>query len=414
MKKILVLALALMSVSAFAQKGGLDANVLSEISKGYEGTSTDKALRNAMNTTPLATLARNADRAVMIDTHFSDEVKTVGRTNQKSSGRCWLFTGLNVLRASTIERFDLGNFQFSQNYCFFYDQLEKANLFLQAVIDTRGKSFDDRTVDWLFSHPISDGGTFTGVADLVSKYGVVPAEIFPETLTANSTSTIRGQLSNLLRQDGLALRDVLRQDYGIAVTMTRETDDITLGGYTNGELDNAHLSLRGTFAEGADLFISLHTNANQDDVNGSPTCNQPVGINKTIVFVNRTALASETAMAQANAVGSRVTDVNEALGLSTAGRFEQRRADAIAAWSDAFNDSLDTPGTVCYRDGENHNDYYGVLRGAASVNVPGIIVEHGFHTVASVRQAAMQGDLARRWAEADAAGIAEGWGFVKL
>lgn len=213
---------------------------------------------------------------------------------------------------------------------------------------------------------------------------------------------------------GLALRDVLRQDYGIAVTMTRETDDITLGGYTNGELDNAHLSLRGTFAEGADLFISLHTNANQDDVNGSPTCNQPVGINKTIVFVNRTALASETAMAQANAVGSRVTDVNEALGLSTAGRFEQRRADAIAAWSDAFNDSLDTPGTVCYRDGENHNDYYGVLRGAASVNVPGIIVEHGFHTVAAVRQAAMQGDLARRWAEADAAGIAEGWGFVKL
>ena len=207
MKKILVLALALMSVSAFAQKGGLDANVLSEISKGYEGTSTDKALRNAMNTTPLATLARNADRAVMIETHFSDEVKTVGRTNQKSSGRCWLFTGLNVLRASAIERFDLGNFQFSQNYCFFYDQLEKSNLFLQAVIDTRNKPFDDRTVDWLFSHPISDGGTFTGVADLVSKYGVVPAEIFPETLTANSTSAIRGQLSNLLRQDGLALRD---------------------------------------------------------------------------------------------------------------------------------------------------------------------------------------------------------------
>lgn len=212
---------------------------------------------------------------------------------------------------------------------------------------------------------------------------------------------------------GLMLRDVLQRDYGIAVTMTRETDDITLGGYANGELDNAHLSLRGTFAAGTDLFISLHTNANQDDVNDSPTCNQPVGINKTIVFVNRTALASETAMAQANAVGVRVTAVNEALGLLTAGQFEQRQADAIATWSDAFNDSLDTPGTVCYRDGENHNDYYGVLRGAASVNVPGIIVEHGFHTVAAVRQAAMQGDLARRWAEADAAGIAEGWGFVK-
>ena len=207
MKKLLIIAMALLSVSAYAQKGGLDEGTLGEIRKGYEGSATDKALRNAMNTTPLATLAKNADRAVMIDTHFSDMVKTKGRTNQKSSGRCWLFTGLNVLRASAIERFDLGEFQFSQNYCFFYDQLEKANLFLQAVIDTRNKPLDDRTVDWLFAHPIGDGGTFTGVADLVSKYGVVPAEIFPESLTANSTSAVRGQLSTLLRQDGLALRD---------------------------------------------------------------------------------------------------------------------------------------------------------------------------------------------------------------
>ena len=207
MKKTLAIAMMLLSVSAFAQKGAIDASVLAEIQKGYEGSATDKALRNAMNTTPLATLAKNADRSVMIDTHFSDVVKTVGRTNQKSSGRCWLFTGLNVLRASAIQRYDLGEFKFSQNYCFFYDQLEKANLFLQAVIDTRNKPIDDRTVDWLFAHPIADGGTFTGVADLVTKYGVVPAEIFPESLSANSTSAIRGQLANLLRQDGLALRD---------------------------------------------------------------------------------------------------------------------------------------------------------------------------------------------------------------
>lgn len=207
MKKILFFALALVSLSAFAQKGGLDAGTLAEIAKGYEGSTADKAIRNALNSAPLATLAKNSERSVMIDTHFSDIIETKGRTNQKSSGRCWLFTGLNVLRASAIERFDLGEFQFSQNFCFFYDQLEKANLFLQAVIDTRDKSFDDRTVDWLFSHPISDGGTFTGVADLVSKYGVVPAEIFPETLTSNSTSAIRSQLSNILRQDGLALRD---------------------------------------------------------------------------------------------------------------------------------------------------------------------------------------------------------------
>ena len=207
MKKIIILAMALISVSAFAQKGGIDAALLQEISKGYEGNASDKAIRNALNTTSVGVLARNAERSAMIDTHFSDCIKTVGITNQKSSGRCWLFTGLNVLRAAAIEKYDLGDFQFSQNYLFFYDQLEKANLFLQAIIDTRNLPIEDRKVDWLFAHPISDGGTFTGVADLVSKYGVVPAEVFPESLVANSTSAMRGQIANILRQDGLALRD---------------------------------------------------------------------------------------------------------------------------------------------------------------------------------------------------------------
>ena len=143
----------------------------------------------------------------MIDTEFSDRVKTWGITDQKSSGRCWLFTGLNVLRAAAADKHGLGNFQFSQNYNFFYDQLEKANLFLQAVIDTRDKAFDDREVDWLFSNPISDGGTFTGVANLVMKYGVVPANVMPESLSANNTSAMATQLKTLLRRDGLKLRE---------------------------------------------------------------------------------------------------------------------------------------------------------------------------------------------------------------
>ena len=209
------------------------------------------------------------------------------------------------------------------------------------------------------------------------------------------------------------LRTVLRESYGISAVMTRETDSITIDGYTDGELDNQHLSLRGSFAAGQDLFLSLHSNANLDNANGYPTCNQPLGINKTLVFVNRVALGSERYMRLANAIGSRVTAVNAAAGLTTTGdAFTPGDADALIPWDDPFNDSLDTPGTVCYRDGENHEDYYGVLRGAASVGVPGLIVEHGFHTVAEVRKAAMEGDLVRRWAEADAAGIAEGFGFL--
>ena len=185
--------------------------MLSAISKGWQGTSADKALRNAIGQTPLNTLAINADNAAMIDTDFTYRVPTIGITDQKSSGRCWLFTGLNVLRAAAIEKYDLGDFQFSQNYCFFWDQLEKSNLFLQAVIDTRSLPLDSREVDWLFEHPIGDGGTFTGVANLVTKYGLVPADVMPETAVANSTSQMRVHLSNLLRQDGLKLRDMWEQ-----------------------------------------------------------------------------------------------------------------------------------------------------------------------------------------------------------
>ena len=211
-KTLLVAASLLVSLSVFAQKpagdpkGGISASMLREISSAYEGTAADKALRNALNSTQINVLAASADNIAMIDTHFSNEVKTKGRTDQKSSGRCWLFTGLNVLRSRMIEKHDLGAFTFSQNYLFFYDQLEKANLFLQGIIDTRDLPMEDRKVDWLFSNPIGDGGQFTGVSNLVMKYGVVPSDAMPETLSANNTSQMRTQLATKLREDGLRLR----------------------------------------------------------------------------------------------------------------------------------------------------------------------------------------------------------------
>ncbi len=188
-------------------KGGISAEMLVKISEGYEGNAADKALRNALATTPIGTLAMNAENAAMIDTHFSDRVKTKGITDQKSSGRCWLFTGLNVLRAKMIDKYELPGMEFSQNYLFFYDQLEKANLFLQGVIDTKDLPFEDRQVDWLFSNPLSDGGQFTGVSNLITKYGLVPAEAMPETYQSDNTSQMANLLKLKLREYGLELRE---------------------------------------------------------------------------------------------------------------------------------------------------------------------------------------------------------------
>ena len=92
---------------AASHDGGISPEMLSQISATYEDNIYDKAISNALAGTSIATLAINADNAAMIDTHFSDRVKTKGITDQKSSGRCWLFTGLNVLRAKMIDKYDL-------------------------------------------------------------------------------------------------------------------------------------------------------------------------------------------------------------------------------------------------------------------------------------------------------------------
>ena len=217
MKKIfLTSVLAVLPASMLSAQqpaGGISPEMLEQISSTYEDNAYDKAISNALAGTSIATLAINADNAAMIDTHFSDRVRTKGITDQQSSGRCWLFTGLNVLRAKMIDKYGLPGMEFSQNYLFFYDQLEKANLFLQGVIDTKELPFDDRKVDWLFSNPLSDGGQFTGVSNLITKYGLVPAEAMPETYQANNTSQMANLLKLKLREDGLALRKAYDEAY---------------------------------------------------------------------------------------------------------------------------------------------------------------------------------------------------------
>lgn len=206
-KSFLFLLSFLFCISSFAQ-GGISEELLIQIKKGYQGTAEDKAIRNAVSHNEINALAVNLDNRSMSDTYFSDKVDSKGISNQHSSGRCWLFSGLNVLRSRMIDQYGLGAFQFSQNYCFFWDQLEKANLFLQSMIDTKDLPEDDRRIQWLFKNAIGDGGQFTGVADIITKYGVVPSEVMPETNSSNSTSRMSMLLGLKLREFGLELREM--------------------------------------------------------------------------------------------------------------------------------------------------------------------------------------------------------------
>ena len=195
------------TLSAQQDKGGITAEMLQEIRTGQTNSAAEKAARNALALNPIAELATNAENLAMIDTHFSHRVRTKGITDQHQSGRCWLFTGLNVLRAKMIDDLDLPSLEFSQNYLFVYDQLEKSNLFLQGVIDTKHLPMDDRQVEWLFKNPLNDGGQFTGVSNLVMKYGVVPAEVMPENYQSNNTAQVGNLLKLKLREFGLTLRE---------------------------------------------------------------------------------------------------------------------------------------------------------------------------------------------------------------
>ena len=117
--------------------------------------------------------------------------------------------------------------EFSQDYLFFYDQLEKANLFLQGVIDTGRKPIDDQRVQFFFKAPVSDGGTFCGVSDLAAKYGLVPKEVMPETFSADNTSKMAQIMKSKLREQGLELRDMVARGRKTADLQKRKTEMLT-------------------------------------------------------------------------------------------------------------------------------------------------------------------------------------------
>lgn len=137
---------------------------------------------------------------------FSHVVDAGDITNQKQSGRCWMFAGLNVLRLEIMKKYNLANVELSQNYPLFWDKLEKANYFLESIIETVGEPLDGRLVAHLLSSPMQDGGQWDMFANLIKKYGVVPKETMPESSASSATREMDKYLTLKLREDAMILR----------------------------------------------------------------------------------------------------------------------------------------------------------------------------------------------------------------
>ncbi len=209
-RKQMLMILAMATVTAMAQtnEGGISTQMLDEIKKSQTNTPAERALKNAIAGNSIDALAKNYN-AGDIDTHFTIETPRQSITDQQSSGRCWMFSGFNVLRSNFAQRTDSLRVNLSHSYLFFWDQLEKSNLFLQGVIDHADKAIDHPRVQFFFKHPVSDGGTFCGVSDLVDKYGLVPKEVMPETYSSDNTSRMAKLISSKLREYGLLLRQMV-------------------------------------------------------------------------------------------------------------------------------------------------------------------------------------------------------------
>lgn len=219
------LCLALATTAGAQKQGGISASMLQQIEKSQGSTATNKALFNAVASNRIDNLAKNFSNRNTFDTHFSVETTKQSIHDQKSSGRCWMFSSFNVFRADFARHHaDSLSVEFSHGYLFFYDQLEKANLMLQGVIDNAKKPMDDVRVQFFFKNPLNDGGTFCGAADLAPKYGLVPKSVQPETFSAENTSKISSLISSKLREYGLELRKMVADGKKAQAIDARKTE----------------------------------------------------------------------------------------------------------------------------------------------------------------------------------------------
>lgn len=138
---------------------------------------------------------------------FSIQLETGKITNQKSSGRCWMFAALNTMRVEIMRKLNLEHFELSQNYTLFYDKLEKANYFLESILDTLEEPTNGRLIAHLLGAPLNDGGQWDMLCNLVEKYGVVPKDAMPETACSSSTWEVTSYMTRKLREFACVLRE---------------------------------------------------------------------------------------------------------------------------------------------------------------------------------------------------------------
>ena len=209
MKRILTIV-SILGLSLMVSAQSISKRELSEIQGSFVKDASTIALQNILtNDKNIKTKALNhAKVANPVDHYFKYRVNVKGITDQKSSGRCWMFTSMNVFRPDVIKQLDVPAFDFSHNFCYFWDIFEKSNLFLENIIATADRDMQDRDVEFFFKSPIGDGGVWNLFYNIAEKYGVVPKQVMPETEHYENTGQMTAILRERLRAGGYQLREM--------------------------------------------------------------------------------------------------------------------------------------------------------------------------------------------------------------
>jgi bleomycin hydrolase len=204
----------------------LTQDQVEQFGKAFDAEPRNKLLQNAITLNEVDQVALDHQLARTIERSMSHQLDDWSATNQKQSGRCWMFAGLNLLRVGTAERLGVKEFEFSQNYPLFWDKLEKANHWLESIIETADRDVDDRTVAHLLAAPSEDGGQWNMFLALIAKHGLVPKTAMPETVSSSATRQLNRDLARVLRQAARDLRS--RAAAGDGADLLRELKAETL------------------------------------------------------------------------------------------------------------------------------------------------------------------------------------------
>lgn len=248
--------------------------------------------------------------------NFNVKIKLEGApiTNQRSSGRCWLFAATNVFRVAIMKRYNLKEFELSQAYLFFWDKLEKCNYFLEQILDTVTEPLDGRLVQTLLSAPVGDGGQWDMAANLVEKYGLVPQQMYPDSWNASNSRTMSSLITTKLREYALELRELASKDKSSVSSakerMMREVHTILV--LMLGPPPSAKKEFTWEYYDKEDVFHSMTTTplkyAQELSSEDSVEANSGMDVHKVFSIVNdpRNTYGSLLSVSRlGNAVGMR-------------------------------------------------------------------------------------------------------------